>query len=179
MVRFLEHREPDLAIEAIDIDPQMIAIADRYFGTRGSERVKLAVADGYQVIRSAGEPWDVIFMDAFLRPSDETDGVGNPLRMKEGSFYAAVRARLAPGGVAAFNLNPQPQRERDLAELRQAFPQVYVFECDGAFNWVAIATLEPARRSGAELEAAAATLEPRFEGEPDFRAMLGHLQNRS
>jgi hypothetical protein len=96
--------------------------------------------------------------------------------LKQAPFYAAMRARLAPGGVAVFNLNPQPQRERDLDELRRSFPQVYLFHVVGELNWVAVATLETARRTPEELAAAAAALPPRFDGDLDYRAMIAELQ---
>jgi spermidine synthase len=176
MVRFLEHRDPELEIEAVDIDPEVVRIADRYFGTRSSEHVRIEVADGYEVVRNGAQPYDVIYIDAFLRPSDETDSSGNPLRLKETPFYHALRSRLSANGVAVFNLNPQPDREKDVAELRGAFPQLYVFDCEGDLNWVAVATLEPSRRTVSELAQAASSLRPGFEGDLDFADMVGHLQ---
>jgi spermidine synthase len=176
MVRYLQHRDPALAIDAVDIDPEIVRIADRYFGTRSSDRVRIEVADGYQVVRNGTDLYDAIYMDAFLRPSDETDPSGNPLRLKEAPFYGALRARLSPRGVAVFNLDPHPDRDRDIEDLRAAFPQLYVFASDGDLNWVAVATLEPTRRSAPELAAAAANLTPAFDGDVDFGAMVERLQ---
>jgi spermidine synthase len=176
MVRYLENRDPELEIDAVDIDPEVVRIADRYFGTRSSAHVRIEVADGYQVIRSGTGPYDVIYMDAFLRPSDETDSSGNPLRLKETPFYQALRSRLSPTGVAVFNLNPQPDRESDIVELRGAFPQLYVFHCDGDLNWVAVATLETSRRTAFELAQTASTMRPAFDGDLDFAGMVNHLQ---
>jgi spermidine synthase len=174
MVRFLEHEDAALRIDAVDIDPQIVTIAERYFGTRPSDRVRLMVADGYDLIRSSTEVYDVIYMDAFLRPSDETDQAGNPLRLKEAPFYTALRARLSPGGVVAFNLNPQPERERDIDELRSAFPQVYVWSVEVDLNWIAVATQEPRRSTEAELRARAAELEA-APGALPFSSMIDRL----
>lgn len=188
MVRFLEHHDPDLHVDAVDIDPEIVAIAQRYFGVRPSERVRLLVADGYQVVRGtavadqAGEAsvepvaYDVIYMDAFLRPSDETDRSGNPLRLKDAPFYAAMRQRLTPDGVAVFNLNPQPQRESDVLELRRAFPQLYLFHDGEDLNWVAVATEDPRRRTVDELRALAAELDPRFEGDLSLSDLVPLLE---
>ena len=176
MVHYLQRRDPQLVIDAVDIDPEIVSVADRYFGTRASDRVRLLVADGYDVIRKGADTYDVIYMDAFLRPSDETDDSGNPLRLKEASFYEALRARLSPGGVAVFNLNPHPVRTTDVAELRRAFPQLYVFHCDGDLNWVAVATQDATRRSVAELEAIGPSLGPRFDGDLTFGDMVELLQ---
>jgi spermidine synthase len=180
MIRFLERREPELLIDAVDIDPEVVAIADRYFATRPTQRIRILAADGYHFIRStdgaAAPTYDVIYLDAFLRPSEETDRAGSPLRLKQAPFYSALRQRLSPTGVAVFNLNPQPERQGDLDELRHAFAQVYVFEVDQDLNWIAVATQDPSRLAEAELRQLAAELEPRFGDGLAFTGMIDRLQ---
>ena len=56
MVRFLEHHEPDLEIDALDIDPEMPRLAADYFGTHPDEKRRFLVADGYDFIRSSPRP---------------------------------------------------------------------------------------------------------------------------
>jgi spermidine synthase len=172
MVRFLEEHEPVLAIDAVDIDPVVVDIAQRYFGTRQSERVRLLAADGYDFIRESPDLYDVIYMDVFLRPSDETDAAGAPLRIKDAPFYVAMRERLTPNGVVAFNLLPHPRREADVEELRQVFPQVYVFHVESELNWVAVATRDAARLEAADLLERAGTLDRRFGGSLSFAEMV-------
>jgi spermidine synthase len=176
MVRFLQRRDAGVAVDAVDIDPVVVDVARRYFGTTPSENVRLITADGYDFIRQSRERYDVIYMDVFLRPSDETDAAGAALRIKDAPFYAAMADHLTPQGVVAFNLLPHPQRDSDVAELRQAFPQVYVFEAKGELNWIAIATADPRRVELAELRERAAALDTRFAGSLSFADMVGRYQ---
>ena len=111
-------------------------------------------------------------MDAFLRPSDETDAAGAPLRLKDTPFYVAMRDRLSPDGVVAFNLAPHPWRDDEVEELRGTFAQVYVFEVEGELNWVAIATPDPVRIGLDELRERAAALDQRFGGVLSFTEMV-------
>ena len=175
MVRFLQERDPALRVDAIDIDPVVVDIAQRYFGTRPSETVRLITADGYDFIRQTENFYDVIYMDVFLRPSDETDEAGASLRIKDVPFYAAMRERLTPDGVVAFNLLPHAERDADIDELRQTFPQVYVFGIEGELNWVAIATRDPRRLELSELREHASVLGGRFEGALSFSGMIDLL----
>jgi spermidine synthase len=172
MIRFLEHWEPELRIDGVDIDPEILALAERYFGTRPSERVRLLAADGYQFIRASSDRYDAIYLDAFLRPSEETDRAGVPRSLRSAPFYAAVRQRLSPGGVVALNLFPHPERARDVEGLRRAFPQLYLFDVPGELNLVAVATGDDRPRTDAELERLAHELDRRFGGALRFAEML-------
>jgi spermidine synthase len=176
MVRFLQSRDPGVAVDAVEIDPVVVDVAQRYFGTMPSETVRLLEADGYDFIRQSQDRYDVIYMDVFLRPSDETDAAGAALRIKDAPFYAAMADHLTPQGVVAFNLLPHPERDGDVRELRQAFPQVYVFEVKAELNWIAIATRDPRRVELAELRQRAAALDARFAGSLSFADMIGLYQ---
>ncbi|HVR28600.1 MAG TPA: hypothetical protein VMS86_03615 [Thermoanaerobaculia bacterium] len=178
MVRFLQERDASVLVDAIDIDPVIVDVAQRYFGTRPSETVRLMAADGYDFVRQAPGLYDMIFMDVFLRPSEETDAAGAHLRIKAAPFYAAMRDRLTPGGVAAFNLLPHPERAADVNRLRQVFPQVFVFRVKGELNWVAIATRDPRRVEVSELRARAAALDRRFGDVLSFTEMMGLFDPR-
>jgi spermidine synthase len=176
MVRFFQRRDAAVEIDAIDIDPVVVEVAQRYFGTVPSETVRLLTADGYRFIRYSPDLYDVIYQDAFLRPSDETDAAGVQLRIKDAPFYAEVRDRMTPQGVVAVNLYPHAKREGDVAELRRAFPQVYIFRVKDEPNLIAIATLDPRRVELAELRQRAAALDARFASSLSFAGMIGLYQ---
>ncbi len=152
MVRFLDRFDPDLRLDAIDIDPEIVRIAKDYFGTRESDRVRLLTADGYRFIREGDRLYDLIFMDAFLEPSDETGPDGVPLALMEESFYVALRDRLTPVGVVVFNLHPDHRLERRIADIAKIFPQVYRFELNDSINRIVVATRSAKRLDAARLE---------------------------
>lgn len=179
MVRFLQHHDPDVEVDALDIDPDIVRIAEEYFGSRPAEGVRFQVADGYQVLRTAERRWDVVFMDAFLKPSMETDSTGVPLRLKEVPFYAAVKGHLADGGVVVFNVNGHHGLEEDVMTIRDAFGPVALVRSEGSNNVIVVATKEGRLPDRLTLERHAAAADQRLD--PDslsFRDLLAGAKLR-
>ena len=50
-----------------------------------------------------------------------------PLRLKTIQFYKEIQKKLAPDGLIVFNLNPHSRIDNDVRNIRDAFPQTYVF----------------------------------------------------
>ncbi len=105
MVRFLNHHEPHVRIDAVEIDPVVVRLADEYFGVRTGGNVQVHTADAVRFVESTTDRYDLILMDAFLRPSGDTDATGVPTALKTEAFLARLKQALAPGGVVAFNIN--------------------------------------------------------------------------
>ena len=101
MPMFLRAVLPRAHIDVVDIDPEVVAVARRFFGFREDARMKAHVADGRRFIEAAGPAYDVIFLDAF-GPSSI------PEHLATREFLAAVRARLTPKGVVVSNVWQQP-----------------------------------------------------------------------
>ena len=118
MIHFLQLHEPTLRVDGVDIDPEVIALAQNWFGISESESVALHPADGIQFMRDAEEAaYDIIYLDAFIRPNDDTDHAGIPLHLKTQSFYAKVEKNsVAPrrGGVQP--ASRQPNRNRHCSD---------------------------------------------------------------
>lgn len=166
MVRFLESAMPETRIDAVEIDPAVVAIAESHFGTRSGPRVTIHTQDAFVYLRAPdGCRYEVIYMDAFLRPPDNAaDLEEKAQRLKTTTFLREIRARLVePGGLVAFNLI---ERERstpeDLTAIRDVFPQVYEFAVAETGNLVVIASTDPVRVDAATLRDRAARLEDEF-----------------
>jgi spermidine synthase len=151
MIRFLDRFDSKLRIDAVEIDPLVVRVADEFFGVRSGPTTQIHTADGLQFIAQAGNRYDVIYMDAFLKPSAATDGSGAPLALRTREFYKQMRSKLQPGGIVVFNLNPHPGLQADLAAIGEVFPQVYVFDLPASQGTVAIAATEPQRVEYADL----------------------------
>src|SRR5688572_6318244 len=50
MVRFLTHYEPQVQIDAVEIDPAVVRIAGEYFGVRTGGNVRVHTADGVKFV---------------------------------------------------------------------------------------------------------------------------------
>jgi spermidine synthase len=139
MLHFLRHYAPQLRVDVVEIDPAVVEIAAKYFGVHAAANVNLITADGFRYLQETENRYDVIYMDAFLKPAAETDATGLPLRMKTEQFYAALQRKLKPEGLVVFNLNRHKGVEADLRAIGEAFRQSYVFRPPSG-NMVVVAT---------------------------------------
>ena len=168
MVRFLEHYDPGLQVDAVEIDPVMVRIAKEYFGTTDGKNVRIVTADAYEYLRSTPRVFDVIYMDAFLKPSEDTDSTGVPLNLKDAAFYGRLCRRLRSGGVAVFNLNINEQTRDDEGAIAKAFPQVYSYYTPNSGNLIVVASTARERVSTKDQLEAARALDARFRADFSF-----------
>lgn len=175
MVRFWEHHEPSLRVEAVDIDPEVLRIAREYFGTRSSQAVQLIAADGFDYLRTTEARYDVIYLDAFLKPSEGTDETGVPSRLKTIETYKEMQTRLRENGVVVINLH-YPTLERDVAELRQAFAQTYLFRVPKTGNYILVGASEKRRFSAEELTTVGSRADSRLGASFSIAGWVEHLQ---
>jgi len=175
MVHFLQRRDPGVKVDVVEIDPVVVSIADRYFGVRSGGNVKIHVADGFEHLNTTEEKYDVIYMDAFLRPSGGTDKTGVPLHLKTLAFYDQLKKRLNPDGAVLFNLNPHPGDQNDIRTIREAFPNVYVFRLRNYSGYVVAASTAAERMTATAIAAEAAEADARLKAPFSLRAMAGRL----
>ncbi len=177
MVHYLQQTDPGVKIDAVEIDPLVVKLAADMFGTKPSENVHIVTADGLKFIAEAKEQtYDVIYMDAFLKPSAETDETGAPLALRTQQFYKQLQQKLTPGGVVAFNLNPHAELEADIRALTEAFPQLYVFPMSQHNGVVAIGSLDEKRIEPIELTRRGRELNRRLKSSLDFQEMPRRLK---
>jgi spermidine synthase len=178
MVHFLRRSDPAVQIDAVEIDPLIVRLADEYFGVRSGENVRVITADGLKFIAEPPETkaYDVIYMDAFLKPSAETDATGVPLALRTRQFYEQLQKKLKPGGVVAFNINPHEQMDEDVRAIAEAFPQVYQFPLSGGTGVVAVASTDPVRVPRPEMMKRARALDERFTTAISFTEMARRVR---
>ncbi len=92
-----------------------------HHGALDNPKVEIRIGDGLAYVRDSTELFDLIFLDL-----TDPGGPSAPLYTPE--FYAACKARLAPGGALALHIGSptaQPERFRaGIRDLRQVFPIV-------------------------------------------------------
>lgn len=104
VVQFLNRNFPDVKVDVVEIDPEVVAVARDWFGTTSGPRTRIFVGDGREYLERATERYDVIFLDAHLHPREGTDATGHPLSLQTQAFYRSLHERLQPSGVAVFNM---------------------------------------------------------------------------
>ena len=171
MVRFLAHHEPHVRIDAVEIDPAVVRLADKFFGVRSGGNVRVHTADAVTFVQSTPERYDLILMDAFLRPSGDTDATGVPTRLKTLAFLGNLKRALTPGGVVAFNVNEHDRITDDVAAVEAAFGEVAVYSAPPADNKVVIAA-EGVMAAFDDVRARIEALDARFGGTLSFGDIL-------
>lgn len=171
MVRFLTHHEPQVQIDAVEIDPAVVRLADEYFAVRAGGNVRVHTADAVEFVESTEDRYDLILMDAFLRPSSDTDPTGVPTRLKTLAFLGRLKRALSPGGVVAFNVNEHASVAEDILAVVAVFGDAAVYRSPPADNKVVIA-VEGAMATDDELRARIGALDARFGGALSFADVL-------
>jgi spermidine synthase len=174
MVRFLNYFFPQVRVDVVEIDPAIVAIARQYFGTDARPGTRILTADGLAYLRQTTDRYDVIYMDAFLKPGGDNDTTGVPLRLKTETFLRGLHQRLRPGGLVVFNINASEETAGDIATIRSAFPAVDVYRVSGTGTVVAVAALRDRMPGNAELRERARALDRRGDLGFSFEQLLAH-----
>lgn len=82
-------------VEAVDIDPAVVAMAGEHFNLRLTRPA--VIEDARYLLAQDGRSYDVVIMDAF-------SGDASPGHLLSREALARIKARLAPDGVLAINL---------------------------------------------------------------------------
>lgn len=106
MTRVLGPIVGDIAITGIELDPEVIAVADRYFDLDRSHLTTI-VADGRVWLRGSTQEFDLIILDAYHQPSI-------PAHMATIEFFDNVRSHLSADGLAVLNVYAPTEQSRIL-----------------------------------------------------------------
>ena len=88
---------PALQLEAVELDPEVVRVAKRWFALPSDARLRLTAEDGRRFLQTHDERWDLIVIDAYFADSI-------PFHLATAQFFELVRSRLSPGGVVASNV---------------------------------------------------------------------------
>jgi len=172
MVHFLQHYEPNTKVDVVEIDPVIVKIADKYFGVKSGGNVNIITKDAFAYIKETDAKYDVIYMDAFLKPAlGKTDETGNPLKLKTINFYKDLQKHLNADGLVVYNINPHDGLENDIKTIAEAFPSLYVFELRYG-GVVVVASMAAKQIDPATLLAEGADLDKRFKTSYSYRTMV-------
>jgi len=178
MVRFLNRFFPDVRVDAVEIDPVIVAIARDYFGTKPGPRTRIFTEDAFAYLKRTADRYDAIYMDAFLKPSEFTDVTGAPRHLKTAAFLKSLHNNLQAEGLVVFNLNENFETGADIESIRAAFPSVYIFRVPASGNVVAVGSLARRKVRDTELRKTGAALDKRLKAGFSFNRLVDELSNR-
>lgn len=87
---------PMIEIDVVEINDQLIAIAERFFGLHTDSRLQIMHQDGRAFLETNASRYDVILIDAFLNAD-------TPESLTQVAAVALIKQRLTANGVVAFN----------------------------------------------------------------------------
>jgi spermidine synthase len=167
---YLARAMPDVQVDVVELDPGVIEVGKKYFGLRDAANVHFIESDGRVYLNRHKDVYDVILLDAYRE-------LGVPFHLLTREFYSLVRERLAPGGVAAFNVNANTRLYlATLSTLRAVFDTVDVYP-DRTFRGAiqAIAVVAPGAAPNAETLISRANA---LQGQQQFRYQLPAMIRR-
>ena len=85
--------------DVAELDPAVIALAQKYFGVEANDRLHINNKDGRVFLNQTKDKFDVILLDAYRGPFV-------PFHLTTQEFYRLVKSRLNAGGVVAQNVEP-------------------------------------------------------------------------
>ncbi len=159
LAKFIYHRLPWSVVEAVEISPQVVAIARHYFHLPPEDgRFRVVIGDGAAHLAREGDLADVIAVDGY-------DGESLVAALSDESFYEACRRRLAPDGMLVVNLWGGDRRfNENLERIEQTFPEGTVcLPAEKPGNVVVLAfRRHPGNPAWRELESRAIALEAAY-----------------
>lgn len=116
---------PDLQVDSIELDPEIVKLARDYFWYRESDRCRSIVSDAREFLVKNQQIYDLIVLDAF-------DGLEIPAPLRTVQFYGLVKKHLNAGGVVVANLHCRSSNyPRDRVSLASQFEHVVAYQGTG------------------------------------------------
>lgn len=115
---------PELQIDVVEIDAVVVEVAKMQCGFFEDSRMRVLVEDGRDFIERSGSLYDVIILDSFSNDSI-------PQHLLTAEFLAAVRTRLAEGGIAVANVwarTRNPLFDDMLRTYLEVFEDLYLLD---------------------------------------------------
>lgn len=128
---YLSQSIKDTNVTTVELDPEVLRLADKYFGLKKSENLDIVEQDGRIYLTRNKEKHDIIIVDAYRGPFV-------PFHLLTKQFYELSAKRLNDGGVMVQNIEPSTMLfDAAIATISDVFDHVDLFEARG--NIVVIA----------------------------------------
>ncbi|MCZ6860915.1 MAG: fused MFS/spermidine synthase [Alphaproteobacteria bacterium] len=125
--RYLKRHLPNLDVTIAELDPGVIAMARKHFKLKEGPGYRIVPRDGRVLLtRNRKARYDIIMVDAFR-------GGYVPFHLLTREFYQILKQRLAPGGVAVFNIHGGTKLfDSTIATLKSVFGNVETVPAAGS-----------------------------------------------
>lgn len=138
LAKFCHRYLPTARIEAVEINPHVLALRDEFWIPPDDERLTVRLGDGAAFVRDAQSACDVLIVDGF-------DYDGQPSALSSQAFYDDCADHLRPDGILVVNLcSHHPQHGLFVDRVRRSFAdQVLVVDAMDRANSIVFAFKQP------------------------------------
>ena len=128
---YLHRFLPGVSVTSVELDPEVAALAKKYFGIKDEPNFHLVDRDGRLFLQQSQDKYDIILVDAYRGPFV-------PFHLLTKEFYQLVKDHLAPGGAVGQNVEPSTMLfDSAVKTIQSVFPQTDFYVAEG--NVVTIA----------------------------------------
>ena len=134
---YLHRFLPGVSVTSVELDPDVAALAKKYFGIKDEPNFHLVDRDGRLFLQQSKDKYDIILIDAYRGPFV-------PFHLLTKEFYQLVKDHLTPGGAVGQNVEPSTMLfDSAVKTIQSVFPQTDFYVAEG--NVVTIAHDGPPR----------------------------------
>jgi spermidine synthase len=90
---------PQVTADVAELDPAVIALAQKYFAVAPNEHLRISNKDGRVFLNQTKDKFDIILLDAYRGPFV-------PFHLMTREYFEIIKKHLRPGGVVAQNVEP-------------------------------------------------------------------------
>lgn len=122
-------KTPNIFVDAVDIDPEVIRVAYQYFNMPDSPKLMATAGDGRVFLRDKKNRYDVIMVDAYNRASI-------PSHLTTREFFTEMASALKPDGIVIFNIVSSVEGDYStffkslLLTSQKVFPESHLFQAE-------------------------------------------------
>ncbi|MHB8880535.1 MAG: spermidine synthase [Thermodesulfovibrionales bacterium] len=172
MPRYFTGRYPDAAIDIAEIDPDMLAVAQKYFYFKDNERMKTFIEDGRLFVKRARKKYDWIVLDAY-----QNDYI--PFHLTTLEFLKEVKGRLKDDGVVVANITSTFRNkffDSMVMTYKKAFPHFYILKGRKSGNFIFIATAHSKIKDKDHVEARARKIQSARKFDIDLEELASRYE---
>ena len=172
MPRYFNRHYPEANIDIAEIDPDMLAVAQKYFYLKENEMMKVHIEDGRLFVKRSKKKYDWIILDAY-----QNDYI--PFHLTTLEFLKEVKGRLKDDGVIVTNIT-SPFRNKFFDSMimtyKKAFPHIYIFKGRKSGNFIFVATAGRKAKDRNEIESMAARIQSSKKVDIDLSGIAARFE---
>jgi spermidine synthase len=131
MPRYFHRYYPAAEVDVVELDPDILHVAEQYFSFQKTPGMKVHIQDGRMFIKRVKKQYDMIFLDAY-----KDDFI--PFHLTTTEFLQEVKKKLKKGGVVVSNIS-SPFRNKFFYSMietcKTVFPHLYIIKGSKAINY--------------------------------------------